>query len=224
MDSIDPISPDLRRDYLATLNVLRYGKNAFFWLVVVAVFLHIFSWVVARHTGTLDPLKLVIVHTDVGDDGSPHMPTDAELHSAERWRGVLGSALSLGGFVGRSAALVLTGIFLISLLVSLLAGLGGSANFARACVWSLVSLALLMPWLRAPADVAGAASAFYGLDELGGAGLQAVGSSDGFLGFARFVLCPVLVAVFISIAQLRARDAHAQITAAPGAKLPIHEV
>ena len=221
MDHTDTITRELSREHLAAVEVMRHAKNAVFWLALVAVVLHIVSWIIVRHTDTLDPRGPVTLHEDAGS-GPQSMPTEAQLRTAERWYAALGSALALGGFLGRAASLVLAGICLISLLACLTARLGGAANLAKACVWSLGAVALAMPWLRAPEEAAAVASAFYGLDELSGAASQRL--AGGLLSVIRFLICPVLLAGCLCIAQIRFRGAVAQMTASPSAKLPIHEV
>lgn len=220
MDPLDGIGRELRRDHLAALDVMRHAKNAFFWLALVAVALHVGSWVVVQYTDALEPLRLVM--TPAPGPAGTAMPTEAERATAERWNLVLGTGLALGGFVGRASVLVLTGILLISLLVSLSARLGGAAHLAQACVWSLAALAMLVPWLRAPDEVATLSSAFYAVEDLNRAVLG--GATEGALAFVKFLVCPILVAVFLLLAQYRFRSAHGQIVSVPGAKLPIHEV
>ncbi|MBN2560754.1 MAG: hypothetical protein JXQ75_07485 [Phycisphaerae bacterium] len=223
MDPTEGISRELYNEHLGALDVLRHAKNVFFWLAVVAVVLHAVSWVIATYTDALEPLSPVAGDHD-GGAGFEAVPTEAELNAARRWELAIESALVLGGFVGRASALVLTGVFLLAMLVSLSVRLGGATNLAKACVWSLVALAMLVPWLHAPEEVVGAGSAFYGLDELNRAAVSEPGTAGGLLSAVRFLVCPILVAVFLFIALVRFHTAYGQITAAPGARLPIREV
>jgi hypothetical protein len=224
MDETDVIPRELCREHLAVLDVLRHAKNLFFWLAIVAVALHVVSWMIVRYTDTLNPHRPLLEYRSAAGGLTPPMPTAAQLTAAHRWEVALGSALALGGFVGRASTLVVTGVFIIALLVSLTARLGGAADLARACVWSLAALAMLVPWIRAARESAAMASAFHGLEELSRAYGGGTDAGGGLLPLVRFLICPILVAVFLLVAQLRFRRARAHIRAAPGARLPIHEV
>ncbi len=216
MEPADYSTTDLTREHLAALDVLRYAKNAFFSLALAAILLHIVAWIVVAHTDTLGPL----LPSALSADSAAVAPTEAQITSARRWELALQSSLTLGGFVGRASALVLCGVYVLTLLISLAARLGGAGHLARACVWSLAAVAVLVPWLHAPQEALTAYSAFYGLEELS----RSAAESGGFLAVVRFLLCPLLVAVFLVAAQIRFRHGYVQITAAPGARLSIHEV
>ena len=220
MDHVESTTRDLYREHLGTLDVLHYAKDVFFWLALLAVALHVMCWIVVGYTDTLAPLAPTTLSPDSGGRGSA-MPTEEQLSSARRWQAAVRAALALGGFVGRASTLVMAGILTIALLVSLSARLGGAADLARACVWSLVALAMLVPWLRAPDEVAGISSALGGMDDLTRASTTGGG---GLLSAVRFLLCPLLVGAFLVLAQINYRHAHRRITAAPGTRLPIREV
>jgi len=224
MDYTDATGRGLSREHLAALDVLRHAKNVFFWLVIVAVALHVAAWIVVRHTDALRPLQPLIVYGGDEDGVGQPIPTEDQLIAAGHWKVGIGWALALAGFVGRASALVVTGVMLLSLLVSLSARLGGAADLAKSFVWALAALAMLVPWLRAPEEAAALASAFYGLEDLSSVASGEDGAAGGVLSVVRFLVCPIMVAVFLLVAQHRFRRAYAQITAAPGAKLPIHEV
>jgi len=193
MDDLDSVSREISREYVATLDVLRHAKNVFFWLAIVAVGLHVVLWFTLR-----------------GGDST---------HAARQWDLTVEWALAMAGFVGRVSVLIVAGVFTLALLISLTARLGGAASLAKACIWSLAALAMLVPWVRiTPDDVAGVSSAFYEFEELNR------GTGDTFFAFVRFCLCPLLVAAFLVAAQYCYRSAHRKMTLHPAAKLPIHEV
>lgn len=224
MEPEDPILRELSRDHAASLDVLRRARSVFFWLAVVAVGFHIGAWIIIGYTDVLSPLApaVLLAGSDFRDDLAP--PTEGQLVEARRWEHAVRSALSLGGFVSRVSVLVLTGLFTIALLVCLTARIGGAADLTGACVWSLVALAMLVPWLQAPGQAIGVASALGTLNELNSVVDPPAGNTGGFLPFVRFVICPVLVMVCLVLAQLCFRAALRRISVAPGAKLPIHEV
>jgi len=214
MDPTDYASTELTREHLGAVDVLRYAKNAFFSLALVAILLHVAAWIVVAHTDTLGPLL------PSAASGMSAAPTDAQIGSARRWESVLQSSLTLGGFVGRASVLALCGVYVLALLISLSARLGGAAHLTRAFVWSLAALAMLVPWLHAPQEALTTYTAFYGMEELS----RSAAADGGFLTVVRFLFCPLLVALFLVIAQVRFRNAFTQITAAPGAKLSLREL
>jgi len=204
MDHFEATTREIAREHQAALDVLRVAKNAFFWLVVAAVALHLVTWSVVQFGGDRDAYY----------DEPASLETGRGL--AQGWVEGLGSSLAVAGFIGRASALIVASIFVVSLLVSLSAKLGGAADLARACVWSLAALALVTPW-------AGLPSALSSVDEFylspGGEG-----AAGGVISLVRFGLCPVLVVACLVLGQVRFRRAHRRITRVRTSKLPIREV
>ncbi|MBK8267338.1 MAG: hypothetical protein IPK83_03160 [Planctomycetes bacterium] len=44
MNAIENADRDVARECMTAMDVLRTAKNAFFWLAVVAIVLHLFAW------------------------------------------------------------------------------------------------------------------------------------------------------------------------------------
>lgn len=198
MDELDAINRESGREHLAALDVFKHAKTAFYWLAIIAVALHLLMWIIARNA-------------DAATAGM-------------QWSLSMEWALAIAGFIGRASVFGVTAVFVMSLLLSLTTRLGGAAPLARACVWSLLALALLVPWVRiSPQDFGGVSSAFFGEEELQARG-AGIGGADSFFAFVRFIVCPLLVAVFLSIAQNHFRLAFRKMTDLPAAKLPIREV
>ncbi len=202
MEPIETSSRDRVREHREALDVLRTAKNAFLVLAAAAVLLHLASWLVVQF-GT---------QATAGEEYSEFDDFDAygedDLSGGGRWTNRMGSALVVAGFAGFASVLVLLGIFVVSLLVSLSSGLGGAAPLARAAVWSLAAMALVMPWVRiVPAEIEGMRSVF-----------------TGTLSVIRFGLCPVLALACLFLAQHQFRSAYLRITSVPAARLPILEV
>ncbi len=197
MDHFEATTREIAREHQAALDVLRVAKNAFLWLAVVAVALHIVAWSVVR----------------VGGDA--YYSAEAGGGLLRRGIDALCSSLPAAGFVGRASVLIVASIFVVSLLVSLSAKLGGAADLAKACVWSLAALALVTPWTGLPSALS-TYDAFYALQGADGAG--------GLISFVRFGLCPALVIVCLILGQIRFRWAHRRITRVRTSKLPIREV
>ncbi|MCG8408766.1 MAG: hypothetical protein MI923_26470 [Phycisphaerales bacterium] len=199
MNQLDATRRETTREHVAALEVFRVAKNAFFWLAFIAVVLHLASWLVVQYG---DKAEFSSASSLVSDQAG--MEGDA----AQRWVERMESSLVVAGFVAFAAVLVVLGAFVMSMLISLSARLGGAASLAKACVWSLAALALVMPWIRIdPTE----------LDEFHS-------TVESVLSVVRFALCPLLVIVFLLFGQIHFRRAHRRITIAPAAKLPIHEV
>lgn len=198
MDESESISRDATREHFLALDVLRHAKNVFLWLAFVAVAVHLVLYAVARRLESSDPVS--------------------------RWQPRMEGLLAAAGFVGRASVFVVSGILLISLLICLIARLGGAAALARACVWSLAASALLVPWVRVGfQEMPDVSSAFYGVDELTRRPVDG-DATTSFFAFLRFALCPVLVAAALGLSQRWFAAAYRKMTALPAAKLPIREV
>ena len=222
MDHLDAHSRELTREHLAALDALRIAKNAFLWLAAVAIALHICAWWIVKGDGVRAESAW-----QQGDAQPLSVSTDrpAADRDAHRWNARLESALIVAGFVGRSSVLVIAGLFIISLLVSLSAKLGGAAALAKACVWALAALALVTPWVRVDSErMIGLRSGLYGIDELHVMPTMSGSFMDELVSVVRFVLCPLLVALFLVLGQLQFRKAYRKIILAPKTKLPIREV
>lgn len=215
----DPTGQEYRREHLAALDVLRHAKNMTLWLGVLAILAHIGTWYAVRHTQLLNgptPSEL-----DTSAAGST-----ASLDNATRinqWETRLDSTLGVAGLVGRAAIVLLLGLYILSLLVGLSARLGGAAGMAKACVWSLLALALLVPWDRLSSEpvVSGnLPSAFYSLDDV-----TRVAVTTGFnlSDTIRFAAFPLVILVLLISAQVTYRAGYARIVAAPAARVPMRE-
>lgn len=181
---------------MAAIDVLRIAKNAFLWLAVASVILHLIAF------------GVVFARSDNVDSVGP-------------WSDRFDQSLAVAGFVARAGVLVINGIFLISLLVCLSARMGGAAALARGSVFALAALAMVTPWVNA-SDSPGFTSALYGTANLYRFGATDTGL--GFIGVVRFAICPLIVILLLLGAQWSYRKAYRKMTLAPPARLPIHEV
>lgn len=236
MSSTDDAAGDLRRDHVAALNALRYAKNVFLCLAILSVLSHLGSWYLVRHSSKLDALRITVIDaSSLGDGAAATVPTEEETITASRWRKGAESALTLAGFVGRVSLVMVVGLYGLCLLVSLSARLGGSAGMARACVWSMLAMAMLVPWERlTPDESAGVPAAFYLLDELERAApdteaLAELGEDGGptssnWMDTVRYCIYPGLLGVVLVLGQLSFRSGHRKLTTSPSARLPMREV
>lgn len=215
----DSTSQDYRREHLAALDVLRHAKNMTFWLGMFAILAHVGTWYAVRHT------KLLTGPT-VADMDTSAAGSTASLDDATRinqWEMRLDSTLGVAGLVGRAAIVLLMGLYVLSLLVGLSARLGGAAGMAKSCVWSLLALALLVPWDRLSSEpvVAGnLPSAFYSLDDVTRA---TVTSGFNLPDTIRFAAFPLVILILLISAQVTYRAGYARIVAAPAARVPMRE-
>jgi len=199
MDEVETVSRDAGREHIVALDALRYAKNAFLWLTIVSVAFHLVLWVIVRWAETPD--------------------------AAARWQDTLEWMLAVAGFVGRASAVVVAGVSVLVLLIGLNARLSGTAALAKACVWSLVALALVVPWVRITAeDMAGIPSAFFEAEELARRVGGSMNRADAVFSFVRFVICPILVAVSLGTAQYWFYAGYRRMTTLSTGKLPIREV
>ncbi|HWL94537.1 MAG TPA: hypothetical protein VNT79_13515 [Phycisphaerae bacterium] len=217
MEANNAGSRDIARESLTALDVLRTAKNAFFWLALIAIALHFIAWFGASSRGSDDAGALR------QESETPGLTTPAGNESRrddwpEPFTRAVESRLSLIAFVGRASVLVCAGAYVICLLVSLVGRVGGTVGFTKACIWSLAALAMVTPWVGADArQLTAFRSAFYAEDELFTIG-------DGLVSLIRFVLCPLLVIIFLVFAQLQFRTSHRRVSVPTTGRLSIHEV
>src|SRR5262245_26949026 len=135
MDSADAASREHTREHMAALDTLRHAKSAAFWLATIAILAHIDSWYLVRYTTVLENGRVSAAVSTTNPTGVTG-ETDTDAHDKARsWELRLDAALGVAGFLGRAAAIVVLGLYAMSLLVSLSARLGGAAGMARATVW-----------------------------------------------------------------------------------------
>lgn len=218
---------ELRREHLAALDALRHAKNMAFWLAVMAIVVHLATWYAVRHTALLDARS-----ADGATTATAGSTAGAGAAAAARmWELRLSSALDVAGFVGRASIVLALGLYILSLLVSLSARLGGAAGMARACVWALLALALLVPWDRmTPDEVSNLPSAFYGMEDVVRAGLDGSAAGGALLhawsaaDVIRFAAYPLVILALVVVAQLAYRSGYQRAAGSPAVRLPMREV
>ena len=214
----DSTGQEYRREHLAALDVLRHAKNMTFWLGLLAILAHVGAWYSVRHTNLLAAQTAQI---DTSTPGSTASVDDTVR--ANQWESRLDGTLGVAGLVGRAAIVLLMSLYVLSLLVGLSARLGGAAGMAKSCVWSLLALALLVPWDRLASDPAAAGnlpSAFYSLDDVTRA---TVATGFNLADTIRFAAFPLVILVLLVSAQVAYRAGYSRIVAAPAARVPMRE-
>ena len=239
MDSADAASREHTREHMAALDTLRHAKSAAFWLATIAILAHIAAWYLVRYTTVLETGQVSSAATTTEPTGVTGETAADAGDKARAWELRLDAALGVAGFLGRAAAIVVLGLFVLSLLVSLSARLGGAAGMARASVWSLLAVALLVPWDRlTPDDVNGVPAAFYNLSDLthGSHDVAAISTPEGRITVdksdkvavirdgLRYAGYPLLVLFVLIAAQTNFSAGYRRIVTAPMARLPMREV
>jgi len=149
-------------EYLQAFRTTRLAKNLLLLILLLAVAVHVAAYVVAEFTSLLDPLHAPPAKGEAEPaepDTSPEAVRARTIENALQW------ALPLGRFVAMGSAGLLTLTLVFAVGMSLVDRLGGVAGFVGAFYWSLLLLALLVPWgLVLPEGVV--ADALAGFDEL----------------------------------------------------------
>ena len=214
----DSVTQEFRREHLAALDVLRHAKNMTFWLAMLAILAHVGAWYAVRHTTLLNGQTSGEVDTSTA--GSTAGVGDA--NKAYQWEVRIEGTLGVAGLIGRAAIVLLMSLYVLSLLVSLSARLGGAAGMAKACVWSLLAMALLVPWDRVtPQEYSNLPSAFFSLDDVTRAAVTTGWDLSDTIRFAAF---PLVILMLLMAGQWAYRSGYARIVAAPAARLAMREV
>lgn len=230
MDQPSDSMQELGREHLAALDVLRLAKNLFFWLAIVSILAQVGSWYIVLHTDKLENADRALT---IGEGGEATGPTQADIDRSWRWARGTDSAVSLGEFVGRVSVFMVVGLMVLSLLVSLSARLGGAAGIAKAGVWSILALGMLVPWdSLTPEAVTKVPAAFCSFEELNDARFRDLSAavemvdnaSANWKDTVRFCVYPLLLAVVLGASQLSYRRGYRKIVLSPVTRLPLHEV
>jgi hypothetical protein len=197
---------------------MRRGKNLCLALAFASIAFHLAGWIVVRKSDALTPLEPVALSAGQTLE-DVQVPSAEEIQAARRWRTVTESGLTLAGFVGRASILVIGAVYALSLLISLTNRLGAAAPLAAATMWSLASLAMVIPWVWMGAGaVRQGPSTMFDLADLDRP------EAGGFVGVLRFAVGPLLVAALLLTSQVFYRRGYRRITDRPARRLPIHEV
>ena len=153
----------------------------------------------------------------------------ASQPSGEAWGSFLAVILPAAKFFGLVSAILLSLTYLLGLKLCLLGRLGGTAGVTAAFFWSLILLAMVVPWQQAfPGLVVG--GALFGFDDLAERARLFKDAWDPqtsqplfehVLYYARFIAYPVVALAVLAVSLVRFA-AGARPAALPPAK-PIEE-
>ena len=190
--------------YVETMRTIRRAKNLFFGLLVVTILAMIVAFCLVRYVGVI----------------SGQLRGLDELSKNEIfWDNLLRQIFPLLVFVGVVVGFLYGLTLLIGLAVSLAGRLEAVAGLTRGFFWSLVFLAIFLPWQHILVhQVAGqeepmlkaVPGVLYGLDELKQKVAPAVREAQGdplteVLLAARFLLYPIAALLLLVAAQSRYR-------------------
>lgn len=220
MEMPRPDSGDLRRDYLAALTSVRKWKSFFLLLVLLCLATHAAAWVAVRFRW-VPPVP--VAEFDV--DPAATQPTLAERQRSENAWNALRMVLPTTEFVGRLSALLLC----LSLLVAVQIALVGRlpiAGIVQALFWSLIALALLMPWERLGPTATRLPGVFTDAGALEIS--DAASGSESRLAVVvpplRFVGYPFFAGLILCFANSRFHRSFREALAQPGASIPMRVV
>ena len=138
-------------DYLDAFRSVRLAKNLCWIAVFLALATQVFGFVMVSFVGKIDAAPSLGI--DYGVVVAPTAPYSPEtVEQAEAWYQVLYWLMPTAKFVGLVAAMLLSLTLLLALKLSLLGRLSGVAGFVRAFFWSLILLAMVIPWQQFPAE------------------------------------------------------------------------
>jgi hypothetical protein len=213
-------SGDVRRDCLATLTTVRKWKSFFLLLAILCLATHAVAWAAVRFRW-VPPAPVAVFESDP----SATQPTLAERQRAENTWNALRVVLPTTEFVGRLSTLLLC----LSLLVAVQVALVGRlpvAGIVQGFFWSLVVLALLMPWERLGPTAARIPGAFtdVGTLEMSDVVTGESHRTSAIVAPLRFVGYPILAALILWFANSRFHRSYREAIAQPGANIPMRVV
>jgi len=182
-------------DYLKACSSTRWAKNLFILVILLALLVHLGTYVVVGHTDLLKPPK---------DPNSSKMDTIRQIVK------VIEISQPLAKSLGLVAAVLLVITMKFAANLSLADRLGGAGGFVSGFFWSLILLAGFIPWQHFES-----VDMIYGciptLEELG-KGLDAIGKLGStkdpenktlILHYLRFVAYPAVMLLVAFVVQFK---------------------
>jgi hypothetical protein len=138
-------------NYTAALKSTRTAKNVFMVLILVAILLQIVAFVTVNFLGVLDSLAegMPGVAATQATATRPAGATEADqgaVEAASYWETTLKWLLPATKFFAPILAGMVVMTLMLAALISLMGALGNPKGFVSAFYWSLLLLAMLIPW------------------------------------------------------------------------------
>lgn len=125
--------------YAKAMCSLKFAKNILWLLVAVAILAQIFCFAMVNFVGAIDDVPGIGVI-----DGEK--PDKDEVDTATGWLDAIQWILPASKFLGLIAAILLVMVLSLSMKIGLLGRLAGIPGLVSAFLWSLILLALVIPW------------------------------------------------------------------------------
>ncbi len=226
MDVHQPDNVELRRDYLSALGSIRKWKTFFLILTVACLAAHMAAWGAVRF-GMIEPARTNLLSDETRPAATTQKAALDKKQSEQAWN-LIRVGLPTTEFVGRMAGLLLC----VSMLVAVLIGLAGrlpAAGYVRGFYWSLIVMAMLLPWERLAPMAARVPGVFVDATSLEAPpvelGLPKTPSSMETLAAAlRFLGYPAVAIAFLFIANNGFHRSLRAAEAKPGASIPMRVV
>jgi len=206
------------------LDSLRRVKSCLVLLLLLCLLVQIAGFTLVSFFGVVDkstklrhvpvaPAAETDAATDSADADASHQPAINDSTNADMWYGIISLSLATTKFIAVVAALLLMLTFMFAVKVSLVGRIGATAGFLGAFFWSMILLAMLIPWQQI-LNSALASGATFNMSQLVDRKWQvptgwaaADEAAAGFLRqgvfYARFLAYPVLTLLVVLLVSLK---------------------
>ena len=151
---MEPLSSEATAaEYAQALRSVRAAKNLFWWLILLAILAQLVGFILVNFVGVLDyskghdPASLKFGTPPTTSPTTQAVPDEApEAGATTMWYQFLLWMFAACKFVGVVSAILLVIMLMFTAQLSLLGRSGGIAGRMSAVFWSLILLAMAIPW------------------------------------------------------------------------------
>jgi len=201
--------------YATALQSVRMAKNVIMALVALAIVIQLVGFILVDFVGVTDAVHAAAVPQATTQE-AVIAATDRSV-AATTWDEILSWVLPAMKFLAVVSSMLLVLTLLLAVKLSLLGRLGGVAGFISGFFWSLVLLAMVVPWQQTLKG-SFACGALYNMGELVSQAKQFKSSwggsgswLDGTLYYARFIVYPLITLVVWMVVQTRFTRGYEQL-------------
>lgn len=214
----------LPSEYSAAIRSVRWAKNIFWLLTALAIVAQLVVFGLVAWGGNVDALY---GPAEAVSQPATEPASESALDRAEQWRANFQWLLTVSAFVAMVVALLLAGSLLVAVQVALVGRLGGVASLLSAFFWSLVLVAILVPW-QYPFPQSHVTGALFDYHELYSRTLDvktAWGATDVSVAHliiyhVRFLVYPILAVLICLLVDLKFRAGCRKMVVAAAEPLP----
>lgn len=226
MDVHQPENIELRRDYLSALASIRKWKTFFLVLTIACLVGHMAAWAAVQFKW-IEAARTPLLSDDIRPATTTQKAALDKAQSEQAWN-LIRVGLPTTEFIGRMAALLLC----VSMLVAVQTGLAGrlpAAGYVRGFYWSLIVMAMVLPWDRLAPMKARVPGVFVDVTSLEAppielAPVKAPSTMDQASAGLRFIGYPLVAIVLACIANRGFSKSYTAAEAKPGASIPMRVV